>query len=78
MRGLVYFLCIATNVAAYEICKKGFTYYEGQGCFHFGNEPNGLEWFESFYYCEQIGGFQVTYFLLVLEVWIHMRDIQSG
>ena len=59
MRIFIFSFCIAKVFGASH-CPDQFFYYEGQGCLHFGNEPGGVEWFESFFYCEQIGGFQVN------------------
>ena len=69
MRRLLILISLAFSANAETFCPDQFTYYDGMGCIHFGNVDGGVEWYETFFYCEQLGGFQVFSFCIVDPIY---------
>ena len=47
------------EVTTFEFCPPEFQYVDGIGCLNtasYTDYPDGLDWYASYFYCENIGG----------------------
>ena len=60
----VLLIFITTTANGFDFCPSEYNYVEGIGCIHlatYSQYPEGLDWYESYFYCNQMGGAMVRY-----------------